>query len=54
MVNWKTTVFGALAAILPYLRGAVPPEYSAIVDAASALAIALLGLFAADKPKPSA
>jgi hypothetical protein len=47
--NWKTTVtaaFGALAVIVPmFLPAAVP-----ICQAAQALALALFGYFAADKP----
>jgi hypothetical protein len=52
-MNWKTTIFGALAAIIPYIRGIVPEEFQAIADAAAALALALMGYFAADR-KPAA
>lgn len=47
--NWKTTVtaaFGAISTILPmFIPAAVP-----ICQAAQALALALFGFFAADKP----
>lgn len=47
--NWKTTttaLFGALSVIVPmFIPGAVP-----ICQAAQALAMALFGYFAADKP----
>lgn len=47
--NWKTTTtaaFGALSVIVPmFLPAAVP-----ICQAAQALALALFGFFAADKP----
>lgn len=52
--NWKTTLFGALAAILPYARAIVPEQFSHIADAAAALAVALMGYFAADKQTPPA
>ena len=47
--NWKTTLFGFLAAVIPYVRGIIPVELTAVADAASALALALMGYFAADK-----
>ena len=48
MVNLKTTIAGAIAGAFQ-LVGQLFPEYKAIADAASALAMALLGYFAADK-----
>lgn len=55
MINWKTTVFGALAAILPYVRSMVPSEFAPVADALAALALALMGYFSADsKSAPAA
>ena len=49
MKNWKTSLSGLVAAILQACKTIVPPEFSVIFDAASGLALALLGYFAADK-----
>ena len=49
MVNWKTTIMGALAAMLPWLKTIVPDEFAVIFDAGQAFALALLGYFAKDK-----
>jgi hypothetical protein len=51
MFNWKTTVFGALAALLPYVKSVLPAEFGQIADGVAALALALMGYFAADKSK---
>ena len=49
MLNWKTTVAGLIAAVAPILKGIVPSALAPICDAGMALALALLGYFAADK-----
>lgn len=49
MVNWRTTLLGALAAILPFVKSIIPAELGTLVDAAQAFALALLGYFAKDK-----
>ena len=49
MVSWKTTLMGALAALLPFVKSIVPAELGTLVDTAQAFAIALLGYFAKDK-----
>jgi hypothetical protein len=54
MINWKTSIAGFLAAVLPWVRGIVPEALVPIVDAVSSLALALLGYFAADSSRPSA
>jgi hypothetical protein len=52
-LDWRTSIAGLLAAVLPWVRGIVPEALAPIVDAASSLALALLGYFAADK-RPAA
>jgi len=48
MTDWKTTVTGLLAALLPWLKTLVP-DLATILDAAGALALALFAYFAKDK-----
>jgi hypothetical protein len=47
MANWKTTLFGALAAVCAALT-TVLPEYKELLIAVSAVFTALLGFFAKD------
>lgn len=49
MKNLKTTIAGLVAALLPFVRGVVPEALVPIVDGVAALALALVGYFAADK-----
>jgi hypothetical protein len=49
MLNWKTTLMGALAAMAPFIRSVLPEGLAPIADAIQALALALLGYFAKDK-----
>lgn len=49
MLNWKTSLAGAIAALAPFLKGVLPADLSSIADAVQALALALLGYFAKDK-----
>ncbi len=48
MTDWKTTVTGLLAALLPWLKTLVP-DLAPILDAAGSLALALFAYFAKDK-----
>lgn len=48
MVNWKTSIAGVVAALAQAAKN-VFPDFAAIADAVSALALALLGYFAKDK-----
>lgn len=54
MLNWKTSLAGAIAALAPFLKGVLPADLSSIADAVQALALALLGYFAKDKNVTSA
>lgn len=47
--DWKTTLAGLLASSLPYVRGFVPEAYQGVVDAVTALSLALMGVFAGDR-----
>ena len=49
MVNWKTTLMGALAAMAPFVKSILPEGLAPIADAVQALALALLGYFSKDK-----
>lgn len=49
MVNWKTTLAGAVAAMAPFVKSMLPEALAPIADALQALALALLGYFAKDK-----
>ena len=47
MMNWKTTVTGVIAALAQSI-GPAFPKYQGIIDGVKALALALMGFFAAD------
>lgn len=47
--DWKTTVAGLVAALLPFAKGILPVALAPIVDAVATLALVLLGYFAADR-----
>jgi ActR/RegA family two-component response regulator len=49
VVNWKTTLAGAIAAMAPFVKSILPEGLAPIADAVQALALALLGYFAKDK-----
>lgn len=49
MPSWKTTLAGAVAALLPFIKSLVPEELGTVIDAFQAFAIAALGYFAKDK-----
>jgi len=48
MKDWKTTVAGLLAALLPWLK-TVFPDLGTILDAAGTLALAIFAYFAKDR-----
>ncbi len=48
MANWKTTLFGLVAA-LPMIGKIVFPPLGVVWDAVGALGMALTGYFASDK-----
>jgi hypothetical protein len=48
MTDWKTTVTGVLAALLPWLKTVVP-DLATVLDATGTLALALFAYFAKDK-----
>lgn len=48
-VNWKTALFGALAAALPYVADFVPADLAPLVRGGASFALLLLGYFAKDK-----
>jgi hypothetical protein len=49
-MNWKTSIAGLVAAIIPWLKG-VFPDFGGILDGVQSLAFALLGYFAKDNNK---
>jgi len=53
MLNYKTTIAGLIAAVLPWL-GSVFPDLKVIFDAAGSFALVLLGYFAKDAKSPVA
>lgn len=46
-MNWKTTLSGLVAALLPWAKQ-VWPKYALLFDAGGSFAVACLGYFAAD------
>lgn len=51
MMNWKTTVAGLLAALLP-IAAQMFPQYAPLIAPVGSAAVAALGFFAADASHP--
>lgn len=47
MINWKTSLFGALSAIFGFIATTMP-DLKEVLAAASALCLALMAMFAKD------
>ena len=48
MKDWKTTVAGLLAAVLPWMK-TIFPDLGTVLDALGTLALAVFAYFAKDK-----
>ena len=50
-MNWKTTIAGAAAALLPWAKTTFP-KWSGVIDGLTSAALLGLGYYAADKGVP--